>query len=184
MDQPSRRDREELELVERARQGDRGAFAALVERYWQALARYLVHLTGDPETALDLTQDTFVRAYRSIRSTRPGLAVRAWLYRIATNLAYDHLRRRRIAWLPLRQAERQTVASGVDVEERELVGQALARLSEIDRAVLLLCGVEQRPYLEVAAILGTSPEAARKQFARAKARFRVVYAELSEKGSD
>src|SRR5919202_4526397 len=94
------------DLIERARRGEREAFAGLVRAFQQPLGGYLFHLTGDRDLALDLTQETFVRAYTALGATRPGLAVRAWLFRIATNLAYDQLRRRRrIAWVPLTVVE-------------------------------------------------------------------------------
>ena len=177
-DEPS-----DASLVERAQQGDRAAFAALVVRFQQPLGSYLWRLTRDPDLALDLTQETFLHAYRSIGGTRPGLLVRQWLYRIATNLAYDEFRRQR---------RRGHVQAGVvapsavqdetsAVEERELVQLALERLRPSDRAVLLLCAVEDLTYAEVAVILGGSPEAVRKQFTRAKERFRVAYAEILPK---
>lgn len=170
-------------LVAQAREGDRAAFAQLVERYQQPLGSYLWRLTRDRELALDLTQDTFLRAYRGIGATSPGLQVRAWLFRIATNLAYDHFRRlRRFKRLPIGRFERRAGPDeSVSVEDRDLVERGLARLDPRDRAVLLLCAVEQLSYREVAAIFGCSPDAARKQFTRAKERFRLAYAEIAPK---
>jgi RNA polymerase sigma-70 factor, ECF subfamily len=167
-------------LVARAQAGDRAAFAVLVAQNQQALATYLAHLTGDHEVARDLAQETFLRAYRALGSTRPGLRLRPWLYRIATNLAYDHLRRRgRIAWVPLPLVEPDTGAADVTrIEEQEIVRQAIARLGGRDRAVLLLCGLEEMSYAEAATVLGCSPEAVRKQFSRAKDRFRQAYAAI------
>jgi RNA polymerase sigma-70 factor (ECF subfamily) len=152
-----------------------------VERYQQPLGGYLQHLVGDVDAALDLTQDTFVRAYRAIGATPPGLLVRPWLYRIATNLAHDHLRRRRrFAWLPLRVVDHFIGGHRMDaIEDRTLVRQALARLQPDERAVLLLCGLERLTYAEAAAALGGSAEAVRKRFSRAKARFRAAYGELA-----
>ena len=168
----------DAQLVARAQAGDRAAFASLVERYQQPLGGYLWRLTGDWELALDLTQDTFVRAYRSISTTRPGLVIRPWLYRIATNLAYDHLRRqRRYTRITRSLAGRESPGESERIEERELVERALARLRPRERSVLLLCGLEGLTYTETAAALATTPEAVRKQFGRAKARFRAAYAE-------
>ena len=170
-------------LVERAQQGDRAAFAVLVERFQQPLGSYLWRLTHDADVALDLTQETFLHAYQSIGQTRPGLLVRPWLYRIATNLAYDEFRRRRrlghvrAGMVPSAAVQDETSA----VEERELVQLALERLRPSDRAVLLLCAIEELTYSEVAVTLGCSSEAARKQFTRAKERFRVAYAEVMPK---
>jgi RNA polymerase sigma-70 factor, ECF subfamily len=167
-------------LAERAQHGDRAAFAALVERYQQPLGSYLWRLTRDRELALDLTQDTFLRAYQSIGETTPDLLARPWLFRIATNLAYDEFRRRRrFGRLPIGTLARPAGPDeSVPVEERDLVHRALSRLRPSEQAVLLLCAVEQLSYREVAAILGCSSEAVRKQFTRAKERFRVVYVEL------
>ncbi len=172
------------ELVEEARAGDHTAFATLVTRYQQAIGGYLLRLTGDREVAFDLTQEAFVRAYGALGRTRVGLHFKPWLYRIATNLAYDHLRRRRrIAWVSLHGIDRvvSTEPPG-SVEERDLVRQTLARLRPDERAVLLLCGLERVSYPEAAAMLGGSAEAIRKRFTRAKEHFRQVYAVLDDVG--
>lgn len=171
---------QEARLVERAQSGDAGAFATLVQAYWDPLARYLLRLTGDREVARDLAQETFVHAYCAIRSTRSGLQARPWLYRIATNLAYNHLkRRRRFGWLPLAAFDPWlgTELSAVDVGDA--VQRALARLRPDERAVLLLCGSEGLSYAEAGTMLGKSAEAVRKQFSRAAASFRRIYAEVS-----
>jgi RNA polymerase sigma-70 factor (ECF subfamily) len=112
-----------------------------------------------------------------------GLQARPWLYRIATNLAYDEFRRRRrFRRLPIGGREHLAVPDeSVHVEERELVQRALARLRPSDQAVLLLCAVEQLSYREVATILHSSSEAVRKQFTRAKERFRLAYADVVPK---
>jgi RNA polymerase sigma-70 factor, ECF subfamily len=167
-------------LVERAQAGDRAAFAVLVAQYQQPLGGYLAHLTGEHDVAPDLAQETFLRAWRALRATRPGLRLRPWLYRIATNLAYDYLRRRgRIAWVPWPLTEPDTGAEAVThVEEQEIVRQALAQLGDRDRAVLLLCGLQELSYAEAGLALGTTPDAVRKQFSRAKERFRRAYAAI------
>jgi RNA polymerase sigma-70 factor (ECF subfamily) len=170
----------EAVLIERAQGGDRDAFAALVERYQQRVGGYLFHLLGDRDLALDLTQDTFVRAYTALGATRPGLAVRPWLFRIATNLAYDVLRRRRrIAWVPLSLAENRDPHEVPPIEEQELVHLALRTLRPEDQVVLVLCGIEDHSYTEAAATLDTTPDAVRKRLSRAKAHFRAAYAEVS-----
>jgi RNA polymerase sigma-70 factor (ECF subfamily) len=169
------------EIVELARTGDREAFAALVRQYQHALAGYLFRLTGDRDAALDLTQETFVRAYSAVRGTRRNLSVRPWLFRIATNLAYDALRRqKRVEWVPLSSAEHRVgVESIAGVEEREIVRLALAMLRPDERAILMLCAVEQLKYEDVARMFRSTPDAIRKRFSRAKAHFRVVYSKLT-----
>jgi RNA polymerase sigma-70 factor (ECF subfamily) len=172
----------EAVIVERARAGDRDAFATLVRLYQQPLGGYLSRLTGNRELALDLTQETFVRAYVALGATQSGLAIRAWFFRIATNLAYDALRRlHRVAWTSL--AALRSYAGDdetTSIEERELVRLALASLRPEEQAVLLLCSIEQQTYAQVALILESSPDAVRKRLGRAKKRFRSAYLELSE----
>jgi RNA polymerase sigma-70 factor (ECF subfamily) len=166
--------------VAAARAGDRSAFDVVVQRYQARIARYLLSLVHDPELALDLTQDTFVEAFRGIHALRSDLALGAWLYRIATHQAFRaHRRSRRIAWQPLANVEdsmHATVEAPDDaVMARELVQHALAQLPRDRLAALLLHAKEGFSYNEVAAIVGTTPEAARKRIARAKEQFRALY---------
>ena len=169
--------RTEAELVARAQAGDRDAFATLVGRYQQPIGGYVWRLTGDRELAQDLTQETFLHAFRAIRSTQPDLLLSPWLYRIATNLVYDYFRRRRrFGLLPLPIAEPgPDLGDWTGVEQTDAVWRALASLTSRERAVLLLCALEGYSYRETGLILGISSEAVRKQFGRAKERFRQAY---------
>lgn len=156
--------------------GDVHAFEAVVDRYGDALARYLARLLGDRARAEELAQETLLQAYRALPKLKGELALKPWLYKIATNNAYKELRRRRlIQFVPLlehlshsQNVERQT-------ERRDLVSRALATLDEESRTLLVLTAVEGFSYQEAAAIVGLSPEAARKRIYRAKLKFRDVY---------
>jgi RNA polymerase sigma-70 factor (ECF subfamily) len=86
---------EEAELIRKARQGDRRAFAALMELYRERVVRLALHRVGDMEDAQDLCQETFLRLHRALGSYEPDRAFSPWLYRIAHNVILDHLRRRR-----------------------------------------------------------------------------------------
>jgi RNA polymerase sigma-70 factor (ECF subfamily) len=155
-------------------------FDAIVREYQGRIVRYINRLVNDPELALDLTQDTFVNALRGIHSLRSDLALSAWLYRIATHLA---LRARskngRLQVHRLTDYENSVHASSVapddQVMARELVQHALTRLPRDRAACLLLHVKEGFSYAEVAEIVGTTPEGARKRIARAKEQFRAVY---------
>jgi RNA polymerase sigma-70 factor (ECF subfamily) len=163
-----------------ARAGDRSALDMLVQRYQARIARYLLQLVHDPELALDLTQDTFIEAFRGIHNLRSDLALSAWLYRIATHLAFrSHRRGRRISWQSLSgfedSAHAAIEAPDEAVMNRELVQMALKELPRDRAACLLLHVKEGFSYNEVAAIVGITPEAARKRIARAKEQFRIIY---------
>src|SRR5262245_20473986 len=75
--------------------GDEAAFAALFERWSRRLLRFLERLVRDAATAEELAQETFVRVHRARRSYRPDARFSTWLYRIATHLAWNELRRPR-----------------------------------------------------------------------------------------
>src|SRR5229473_2541798 len=77
--------RDETRLVRAAQEGNRPAFAALVEAYWSRLFRWLFHLTRDRHLAEDLAQETFLKAFAHLDRFRAGTNFRAWLFRIAHN---------------------------------------------------------------------------------------------------
>src|SRR5687767_1627656 len=93
--------RDDAELVERWRRGERAAFEALVRRWQQPIGRFLFRLTGRAETAGDLCQEVFLRAWHAGPRYREAGAFSAWLYRIALNAARDAARRGRRALVPL-----------------------------------------------------------------------------------
>lgn len=82
------------ECVELFQSGEQDAFAELVRRYQNRVFRFLLRLTGCREEALELTQDTMIKALRALDGWRPDTAFATWLFRIANNAATDRLRRR------------------------------------------------------------------------------------------
>lgn len=88
-------------LVELALDADDTAFDRLVVRYQRRLTAFLCQLVGDGETARELTQETFIRAWSALARFDPSYRFSTWLFRIAHNLGVDHLRRRRVATVSL-----------------------------------------------------------------------------------
>lgn len=80
-------------LVQRAQQGDSAAFSSLYEEFSEPIFRFLYYRLGDRQTAEDLTAEVFIRVIKSIRKYRPQQPFRAWLFRIARNLAIDFRRK-------------------------------------------------------------------------------------------
>ena len=94
-------DRRESDLITEAAAGGLEAFNQLVIRYQDIVYRQAFNILGERESAEDMTQDSFIRAYQAVRNFRGG-SFRAWLLRIVTNACYDELRRRKNhRWLPL-----------------------------------------------------------------------------------
>lgn len=153
------------------------------QRYSQRIYRYLFRLTGDQQTAEDLTQETFFQAIRDLRR-RPAPPENecGWLFRIATNRAGDHFRRsRRFAWLPFLHG--RDCASPPDdpvaqLAEHDLVARTLAGLPHDTASLLLLKDGEGFTTHEVALVAGKSYEAVRKQLARGREAFRAEYLRL------
>jgi len=152
-------------LIERARAGDTRAFEDLARREERALYRHALRIVGTTSDAEDVVQDALFSAWRSIASFQ-GLSFRAWLFRIATNRALDHLRsRKRRPELPLDPPDDDDItwaepaAPGPDLtqlagdrEALALVETALEMLPADQKTALLLRDVEGFAYEEIAVI--------------------------------
>ncbi len=153
------------DLVRAAQRGDAAAFQALYTRYARRLYAFHLGYTGDPQLAEELVNDTFVRVWRALPRYQPRGNFRAWLFRIARNVATDAHRRRqrRVEEVPLDTLERDgAVWPAVESDPRwPEVEAALRTLSDDHRLVLLLRFLEGLSAAEIAAIMGRSPEAVR-----------------------
>jgi RNA polymerase sigma-70 factor (ECF subfamily) len=158
---------------------DQRSIINLYEIYRQPLLTYLTRLVSDREIAEDLCQDTFVKALRSWSRHDPSANPVAWLYRIATNTAYDHLRRRRrIRFVPLPDIDlvtQQTSMSESHLEDQEPVRRALSKLPPEYRIPLVLHTCEGRSTQEIADAMGCSNGAIKTRLFRARERFRQAY---------
>ena len=176
---------ERQQTIELLKCGDGKAWEDAVLQYQVPLSRYLYNMVKDRELARDLTQDTFLEAYRALPKTEGELNLKPWLYRIATNNAIQVLRRRKlISWLPL--AEETTIPRETDnIEDssaqRELVRSALNKLPGKYRAVLLLHDDQGFKCQEIGEMLNISLEAAKKRLARAREMFRDAYERLERR---
>ena len=152
------------ELMGRGARGDPQAFRRLVERWERPVHAFLERMTGSPDDAMDLTQETFVRMCRSASRYRPTGRFKSWLFRIAGNLARSRLQRRKILrWLPLTHEHAAAAASDpdpsdilADREEQRIVQEAIARLPERQRQALVLKQFQDMRYQEIADAMGSS----------------------------
>ncbi len=153
----------------------------------ESIHRFLARLVG-AEHALDLTQETFLRAYQRLTVAAPshdGLV--PWLYRIARNLAVNHFRRRRTttAITPSGNAphadaslstppEAEPVVHIQQTEQRHRIERLVRELPQSFRTAFLLCAIEGFSYEQAAAIEGCSPKTISPRLARARARLRIL----------
>ncbi|MBA2469533.1 MAG: RNA polymerase sigma factor [Chloroflexia bacterium] len=164
-------------LVERARAGDQAAFAHLFEQYHAPILNYLHRMVSDRALAEDLTQDTFIKAYNALPRTKPDLAFKAWLYRIATNTAISHLRRGKIIkWLPF-LTDRETPDEHIEksVTRKMDITEALSKLPQHYATALLLRHYQGLSLAETARALDVTENAAKLRLFRARKAFAQVY---------
>lgn len=157
---------------------------ALLERLFvawqQPILNYLYRMLGDAERAEELTQEVFVRAHGALDRLPPDANHRAWLYRIAANLAHDQYRRGLLLqWLPLRDTDRAPAASdpAEGIGDGEAVRRALAAVPAEGRTVLILYAMQGYSTTEIAEMLSISVDAVKKRLSRARERFRRAYGE-------
>lgn len=166
------------QLMKSSARDDQARFEALFAAYHQPILNYLYRLVGDGARAEELCQEAFTRAYQARRSLDRVENVRAWLYRVATNAARDHLRRRRrLAWLPLLDEEPALSVEGPEAAtaEAQAVHKALLKLDPDLRVPLVLYTCQELSTQEIADVMGVSREAVKQRLVRARLRFKEVY---------
>ena len=165
-------------LVAAYRNGDQKAATELVGRHAAALGRFLYSLGADGDDLDDLVQETLFRAFRRVDSWRGGASFRSWLLTIGSNLLRDEVRKRKGKLvsiegreLPDRGDPAADLAAG---EAEDRVREGLALLPRLQREVFLLRAQEGKDYGDIAAVLGTTPGAARVHYHHAVKRLKEL----------
>ena len=188
---------EDDELIREAQRGDRSAFDSLVRRYDQSVLRLALHMLGNEQDAQDVHQEAFLKAYRHLGNFRFECSFYTWLYRIATNLCLDHLRRRK--------SRREDAATLVDAHGEEMdllanvsdgrsmanpareldrkrmgarINDALSKLTPRERMVFELKHYQGLKLRTIGEMLSTTEETAKNTLFRATRKLRANLAEL------
>ena len=158
---------EEQALVQQARQGDEGAFAALVEQNQGRIYHLALRMTGNPDDAAELCQEAFLNAWKGLGKFQGESSFSTWLYRLTSNVCIDFLRREK-----RRSTLSMTVSlddeEGARQELRDTLRAGLRALSEEHRQVLILRELEGLSYGEIAALLGVEEGTVKSRIARAR----------------
>jgi RNA polymerase sigma-70 factor (ECF subfamily) len=170
------------DVIARARHGDPEAFRLIFERYARPILSFIYDLIGRSELAEDLTQETFVRAYRGLHALRDEARLSTWLFGIARNVAREAFRSRpkndrRVEMDDdqVTQLKDGKLLPDGQLLNRELNGvihEALGKLDEDKRVVFALKVFQQRSYEEIAEITGFSIPKLKTDLHRAKAEMR------------
>lgn len=174
----------EWELVQRAKQGDEESFAALVEQNQGRIYNLALRMTGNPDDALELSQEAFLNAWKGLGKFQGDSSFATWLYRLTSNVCIDFLRReKRRSALSMtislddeeeaRQAELpdERFSPHVEAERRErqeTLRAGLSTLSAEHRRVLILRELEGLSYGEIAQVLCLEEGTVKSRIARAR----------------
>lgn len=173
------------ELLSRVAVGDPAAVRALVARKLPRLLALAGRMLGDGQEAEDVAQDAFIRIWKQAPKWRPGAAkFDTWLHRVALNLCYDRLRRRReiaFAEPPERPDEGPAPDRGLlALDTGERVGAAMAALPDRQREAIVLCHYQELGNIEAAAVMGVSVEALESLLGRGRRALRAALGDLKE----
>ena len=183
----------DLAAVARARKGDDDAFRLLVERHSRSVFRVAYRITGCEQDAEDLVQETFLRAYRNLRSFQDRANFGTWIYRIAVNCSLDWLRKRHPPEELKDDSESDYQESAyvingpttipdrmiVRLEVRDRVRNALEELSPLERAAFVLRHFEGMSIEEISGTLGLQSSAAKHSIFRAVRKMRRALAPIA-----
>jgi len=159
----------EMELVRRAQKGDLEAYDQLIKRYQERIYATVYHMTSNHEDANDLAQDAFIKAFQALKSFKGGSSFYTWLYRIAVNKTINFLKQRKnrlhmslndldfntennpdlVALISDKTPRRE---AGLK-ELQEKLNEALLKLSEQHRLVMVLHDVQGQSHEEIAEIM-------------------------------
>lgn len=183
---------EDWSIVESCLNGNREAYALLVKKYEKSVFNIVCRLIGTTEEARDITQETFIKAYKSLRQVKPEFKFSNWLFKIATNLCKDRLKKRKITAVSLNEFDylldqeisHENKDSLLDyqknlipTDEQEQVQRAISNLPFIYRRVVVLRYIQDLTYQEIADILEMPLGRVKVQLHRAH---QILYDQLSD----
>ena len=189
-------DIDEKKLLKKAAAGSAEAFEQLVLTYQTPIYNLCLRMTGNPEDAADMTQESFLKAWRSLEGFHFESAFSTWLYRLASNTCLDFLRsvkRRKQFSLTMEDADGETQlldlpdpaptpeASLLSAEESFLLAAAMRQLDPEQERILTLRVVNDLSYTEIAAVLDIKEGTVKSRLARARENLRKKLLQLGNK---
>jgi RNA polymerase sigma-70 factor (ECF subfamily) len=177
----------DVECMLKLKNGDRAAFEILMRKYYPRILNFVYRFLGNRQLAEDLTQDVFLKVYKSARRYRPRSKFQTWLYTIAKNSCLNELRRNREQMasldVPITSDERghkkeisdphaDPAGDFFQKEKKLLVQAAINDLPENQRIAVILRRYDNFSYIEIAATLNVTYKAVKSLLSRAKMNLR------------
>lgn len=176
----------EEQLVQRAMQGEREAFSQLLQLYQRSIYNLALRMVGDREDACDLTQEIFLKAWRSLAFFRGEASFSTWLYRLASNICIDFLRKEKrrksvsLVFLDDEESYVTEIPSDEPLPEEQVISreelrQLSAAMNELEveyRQILTLRLIDNLPYEQIAEILDLELGTVKSRLWRARTKLR------------
>jgi len=173
----------DIELFEKVQKRDPRAFDQLVRHYSPALYNFILRVVANTEDAQDILQDTFVRVWEKSHQFRGASTVKTWIYKIALNLSYTHLNRRK-RWSYAVVEDMKALVSGSNPAKdteyifySELLAESLSVLTPRQKAVVMARVYEDMPFAQVSEAVGCSVNSAKVHFHEGKKRIEAYIKE-------
>jgi len=169
----------DLQLIDRARQGDPDSFKEIVRRYEQRVAATVISMLGHCPEADDVGQETFIRFYKALRDFRGDSSVATYITRIAINLSLNELKRRkrRMLFFPQSTDSVKNIVDETEPEDvalKKIVNNAIQQLEPMFRTVLVLRLVDGYSTKETADILNIPEGTVLSRLARAQKKLKTI----------
>ena len=184
-------ERTDTEIIGRILKGKKEDFETLVKKYQASIINYVYRMIGDYESAVDLSQEVFLKVYLSLDKYDKKFRFSTWLYKIASNLTIDHLRKRKLKTLSIdsgRRGENDLHSFEIPSRNpgpdslyltkdlRERIERSLRALPEEYREILTLRHINGLSYNEIAAITSLPPGTVKNRIFRARRKLKeIVY---------
>jgi RNA polymerase sigma-70 factor (ECF subfamily) len=172
---------QDVEITQAWQRGEPAAFAALVRRWQQPLARFLAAMVGQTDLVADLCQEVFLRVFLARSRYRETGAFSSWLYRIARNVARDAVRRRRSEAKRLGNQELKATTPEARCEQQELAQAIAGGLAELPwevREVVVLRHYQEMNFKDIAQLTGVPASTLRCRFEVGMGRLRARLKQL------
>jgi RNA polymerase sigma-70 factor (ECF subfamily) len=175
--------------IRRVQAGDTAGFACLVDKYSRRVHSFIFKLIRNKEDAEELTQDVFMKVFRSLDGFRGESSFPTWIYKIAYHAAISEMRKRKYEFLDIDEAlianvpeEKPGGISGASDESEQIrrLGKALAKLPPDEQAIILFFYTEEKKTEEIAAITGLSASNVKTKLHRIRRKLFVLLTEMEK----
>lgn len=176
-------------LIAKAQNGDMSAFEEIISLHEQSVYRIALRYTQNESDALDISQETFIKVYRALSSFKGDSALSTWIYRIASNVCIDHMRKNnKISEVPLYKTDADGNTYDIEVsstignpdeyvESMETISEindALNKLSDEHKEIIIFRDIEGFSYTEISNILELEEGTVKSRISRARKKLRTI----------